>query len=293
VLELKSWIERRLGDFDARIASLRLAQSLDPRNPIWTRTLTRNLIINHQYDEANQEIEKAKIDNSSLAALHSMLQLRDYQRPVRWIESLTAIEKEYGVAANPHDLWNAHVANRAYVAAAELLKTTHAISQFRNEWVLDARANTNITQLITYWLQGAQDQLDELVIEGQKEFAVQQDADGKFSRSDQYLVMAFLSAAEGNTEETGRLTRVWQRETSGDLAALSVLRHYPCQALGMAAATTAAVECIRSGLVEPSLVMPFIEPFLPYYDLIREEPEFVSLLAEIQEKRAGTELTDP
>jgi len=51
----------------------------------------------------------------------------------------------------------------------------------------------------------------------------------------------------------------------------------------MAAATTAAVQCIRTGLLEPSLVMPFMEPYLPYYDSIREHPEFVSLLAEIQE----------
>jgi hypothetical protein len=49
----------------------------------------------------------------------------------------------------------------------------------------------------------------------------------------------------------------------------------------MASASSAAVECIRSGLAEPSLVMPFVEPFLPYYDSIRNEPEFVDLLTEL------------
>ena len=42
-----------------------------------------------------------------------------------------------------------------------------------------------------------------------------------------------------------------------------------------------AVGCIRIGLAEASFVMPFMEPYLPYYDSIRDEPAFVELLAEI------------
>ena len=44
---------------------------------------------------------------------------------------------------------------------------------------------------------------------------------------------------------------------------------------------TATVECIQSSLTEPSYEIPFIEPYLPYYDSIREEPEFVEFLAEL------------
>ena len=76
--------------------------------------------------------------------------------------------------------------------------------------------------------------------------------------------------------------RAWQREASSDLAALAMTRHHAFRALGLAAAASAAVECIRSGLIEPSLVMPFLEPFLPYYDSIRSEPEFAELLRQIQ-----------
>jgi hypothetical protein len=50
----------------------------------------------------------------------------------------------------------------------------------------------------------------------------------------------------------------------------------------MAAAVSAAVECVRSGLSELSFVMPFVEPFLPYYDSMRNDPGFVEFLAEIQ-----------
>jgi hypothetical protein len=42
------------------------------------------------------------------------------------------------------------------------------------------------------------------------------------------------------------------------------------------------VECIRAGVEAPSYVMPFIEPYLPYYDSMRNEPAFLALPAEIQ-----------
>jgi hypothetical protein len=49
----------------------------------------------------------------------------------------------------------------------------------------------------------------------------------------------------------------------------------------MIAATQAAVKCIREGLIEPSHVTPFLEPYLPFYDAIREQPEFIEMLTEI------------
>ena len=60
-----------------------------------------------------------------------------------------------------------------------------------------------------------------------------------------------------------------------------------CQTLGMAGAAALAVECIRTGLAEPSWVMPFFEPYLPYYDPIRDGPLFVELLADLERKNTG------
>ena len=45
----------------------------------------------------------------------------------------------------------------------------------------------------------------------------------------------------------------------------------------------AAVDCIRVGLVKPSFVMPFLEPALPYYDSIRNQPEFEEMMIQIRE----------
>ena len=95
--------------------------------------------------------------------------------------------------------------------------------------------------------------------------------------------MALVTAAEGNTEETERLIRRWRRGAAEDLAELVNVQHRACEVLGIAKATTAAVECIRTGLAEPSFVMPFMEPFLPYYDALRDEPQFVELLVDLDD----------
>jgi hypothetical protein len=97
-----------------------------------------------------------------------------------------------------------------------------------------------------------------------------------------YLYQAYISAAEGDTPESERLVRTWFREAVRDLAERLILRHHACRALGMAAAASTAVECLRSAFEEPSPADPFIEPFLPYYDSIRNDSRFVEFLAELQ-----------
>jgi hypothetical protein len=51
----------------------------------------------------------------------------------------------------------------------------------------------------------------------------------------------------------------------------------------MIGATTAAVNCIRLGISEPSYIFPFQEVQAPFYDSIRDEPEFVELISEIEQ----------
>jgi len=96
-----------------------------------------------------------------------------------------------------------------------------------------------------------------------------------------YLAEAYISAAQGETAETERLVRTWFRGAVRDLAQRLNLRHNVCRALGMAAAASAAVECLRSAFEEPSWAHPFIEPFLPYYDSIRNDSQYVEFMAEL------------
>jgi hypothetical protein len=55
-----------------------------------------------------------------------------------------------------------------------------------------------------------------------------------------------------------------------------------CQTLGLTGAAAETVQCLREALSSPSSVMPYMEPRLPYYDSIRESPEFQMLVAELK-----------
>jgi hypothetical protein len=86
---------------------------------------------------------------------------------------------------------------------------------------------------------------------------------------------------EGNYDEALRLVRHWRRLVSGDLAELLRGRSQACSIFGIVGASKEAVECLRNAFEEPGFALPFIDPFYPHYDSIRDQPEFVELLAEI------------
>ena len=77
-----------------------------------------------------------------------------------------------------------------------------------------------------------------------------------------------------------RCRSAWHRAT--DLAGLMVSRDKACRLLGMAAATAAAVACIKEALAKPSYFMSHLDPYLPHFDPIRDEPKFIELIAEIE-----------
>lgn len=282
VLELQSWIQRRLGNFEGMIESRRLARTLDPRNPYWTINLASVLTMTHRYDEAIEEIESFPMDNFELSVLHSVLELQDHRDPRHRLEALAALQREYGRKADSAERWEAHIAARDFAGAAKLLSTFGSAEPPADDWGPLNLPDVDLARIITYGFFDAPDRLAPALTEARAKFGSEPQSIPPYWRPNRYLALAVVTAAEGHTEEAERLVRVWQREASTDLAELANLRHFACRALGMAAATSAAVECIRSGLVEPSRVMPFLEPFLPYYDSIRNEPAFVALLAAIQ-----------
>jgi len=49
--------------------------------------------------------------------------------------------------------------------------------------------------------------------------------------------------------------------------------------------TESAVKCLRTRFTGPSYASPFLEPYLPLYDSIRDEPEFIELMDEIKAGR--------
>jgi len=280
ILEVKSWIERRMGDIDGRIESIRLARTLDPRNLKWTRELILSLMMAHRYDEANTEIDNAGTQDYLLSYWHSVLELRKHRDFGRWSETVGALQKELGDDKDLFDLWETRIADRDFEAAEELASVMQERPAQGVE-LFSSLSDKVRTQIMTYWFLQDDKRLAELLAEARTELAEKLKELGDFTPTNRIYDLALLAAVEGDTEETERQVRIWNRRAAEDLAEKTHFRHRICRLLGMAGATAAAVNCIREGLAEPSLVMPFMEAYLPYYDPIRNEPEFVALLADL------------
>jgi len=285
VVELKSWIQRRLGDFDGKAESARLMQTLDPRNPLWPFTLANGLATLHRYDEAMAVIKNTQLDNLELSAMAAMLAVDEHRDFGRWSAAIEALERDFGSDSAWMARWSAQIAARDYAGARRSLRSPSGDRQYSYLTTPSSQFEGATMPLITYWLLGLEDQLMPLLEQVQAAAAMHRDSPNPDYNSD--LLLAFVSAAKGEREQAKRFVRLWRREANKDLAELALNRHYACRALGMAAATAEAIDCLRTGLVEPSYVTPFVEPYLPYYDPIRREPEFVALVAKIEQQRLG------
>ena len=276
LIELKSWIERRQGDWNAMIESLQLARKIDPRSPRRIFPLIGNLIADHRYDEASVESENYGLRDYWSSYFYALLLLREHRDMGRLAAEMKALHDEYEDAAEPDNLWSVLIANREFAAAADLLGEMQA-----RETSTDEISTRHRAQIITYWFLEQEDRLSELLTEARATLETGRGTEGNFSDPSKMLSTALVSAAEGNRKETERMIRRWLRLVETDWPPRVYRRNFACQILGMAGATEAAVECIRIGLAEPSAVMPFMEPYLPYYDSIRDEPAFVDLIAEL------------
>lgn len=277
VLELQSWIQRRQGDIDGMIETIRQVRQLDPRNPFWERRLVLGLTVAHRYDEALDTLDEASGRDFRLAALKSFLQVRDHRQPGRLIDDLLALETEFGLEADRFDLWEAYIAARDYDGAAGILAVAASAERSAAAWTVGDLLGRNLAGVITGRLRDPRAEngpaIDDLLAR------LEQIPEPGEAEPNADLVMAYLSAVKGDPAETERRVRAWFRGATRDLAEKLAQRHHACRALGLAAAARAAIECLEAGLAEPSQVHPFIEPLLPYYDSIRDEQTYVDFLA--------------
>lgn len=286
VLEVLSWIQRRLGDFDGLIETRRQARILDPRNPDWAVNLVSGLMLAHRYDEATAELDSTPIDTFRLSVFRSLLQVGEHREPERLLKDLVALQREYSTEAAPFALWEAHIAARDFAGAAALLDGWQAAAPSGDASGFPDVPDIEVARLVTDRFLGPLDRLDPRLAETRVRLERERNTGFHGLVSILHLSMAYIAAVEGDGAETERLVRAWLRNADRDLAELVVLRHNACRALGLAGAASAAVECLRAGLAEPSYVIPFIEPYLPYYDALRDNPGFVAFLAEVEGTQA-------
>ena len=265
-VRLRSWIERRQGDYDASLASKYEARRLDPRNPALTDALLMTLLVTHRYDEAWAESRVSPVKTFTTGYVKALLKFHE-DRDFAKLQESTGELCQY--SEEPACGWEVHIANRDYLRALDSLNQAGDAPEMAD---LDRRT------IFTYWLMENDSFLKDRLPEWQSQLARHQDESGRYQFSPSYISAAMLAGLEGNANEAARFIRGWDRHTPVDWAERVARRQEACRVLGMIAAAQAAVQCILDGLAEPSRIMPFLEPYLPFYDPVRDEPVFIEML---------------
>ncbi len=273
-LELRSWIERLQGDFDAKLKSARLAVELDPRNPVWSDILLRMLVMMHRYGEAWTEVEGAIQETYRVGYTRNLLLFREH-RDFGRLEAAMEQTCRLHAAESRGCGWDFHIANRNYPAALDSLRAGESASDDRRLSFNDFR------RIVTYRLMNDEARLTEGMGRWSRRLRLDQDAAGEYFHPDSYIYAALLADIRGEREESERLIARFFHRKPVDWWFRIYYRSDACRVLGIISATDAAVQCIRDGLEEKSHVAEFFEPYLPFYDSLQEDPAFISMLAEI------------
>jgi TolB-like protein len=277
ILGVKTWIQRRLGDFEGRVKVVKKLMQLDPRNSQHVGNLSWNLFLMHRYDEAQSVVDATEFEGYTLDALRDMLKLREHRDISRLVTDLEATYDKYPADVRPMAIWETRIGNRDFEGAEQLLGELDTDESDLGVYISDQTA----ARIITYWFLGYEDRLSEILPAARAFLERSRKPDGDFMNMGTYSMIALVAAAEGKTEEAEEYMQRYLHEARQDMTNYSNFAAETCQVLGMAGAAQAVVDCLREALLNPSNVYPFLEPFLPYYDSIRDEPAFVELLAEI------------
>lgn len=277
LLEIKSWIERRQGNFNAMIETRKQQRKLDPRNKSLTEIIAYNLFLAHRYDEALAEFDTQETDDYFPNRYRAYINFREHRDFARLASELTAFAAGQENSGITFDLFWAHLYARDYDAAAALIeKLPQGLVSPRAHIYL---SNRTIGELVLWHL--TQSEELEPLLAAAREALYENASEEELASGAPLVAIATFAALEGRTEDAVTAIRQWRQGIGTDWAGRILWRETVCQVLGMAGAAEAAVECIREGLEEPSAIMPFFDPYLPFYDSVRDEPVFVELIGEL------------
>ncbi len=277
LLQLKSWIQRRQGDFEGRQPTLQQIAQLDPLDDSRRVSMALNLYLLHRYDEAWALMKPVDADNPRLFATYALLANRHIER---YEDRLQAYAEQ--LLNNPHsspvDRTMLQLSLRDYEGAM----TTAREFERPPHWPEPSLTWVQMTELMVYWLQGDEPGLAQAVAEARQR-AERLVAENPALRGYVYFErdMLLLDVLEGNAQEALRGLRAWERETLSDWAIRISDREMMCGMYAMLELAQETVDCLRTGLEEPSQVDPFMSPWRPFFDSVRETPEFQAFLAEL------------
>lgn len=276
LLGLKRLIQRSLGDFDGAVETIQLATQLDPRSERWGVTLLSALDWVHNYTGMAEIMSQVSLSRRARAYYTILLDLHKSGDFAAYATSLDDEYRTYKRDRFRRKASEAMLIVRNYAAATRLLETP-ASGVGTSRWQQERLA------IRTYWKLGDTDKLAASV-ETLQQFQ-QSMADDSEESWRKLLDQGLIEAATGNNSAAIESVTRWLGHASNDPGISG--RDRACQTLGMSGAASEAVNCLRDALLRPSGVDPFFDPYLPDYDGIRESPEFVALLSEIENDKLG------
>jgi len=98
----------------------------------------------------------------------------------------------------------------------------------------------------------------------------------------EYTLLALVRAVQGDQQATLKVYRRWKDLSAADPTHGLLDGVAMCWTLGIAGATTEATKCLRTYFVKPSNAMPFMDPYLPFFDSMRDDPQFLELMSDVE-----------
>jgi tetratricopeptide (TPR) repeat protein len=274
VLYLKMIIQRRI-DWSKARDSLEKLRLLEPNNGEWESGLIFNLVMSHEYDEAGQALSGAKLPSDHVAWARLLLELRDHGDLDRWAAGLVKIGAESQSHLTRRWVWEGLVTSRDFEASVQ-------IHEDEIQDTIDDPGEIPITLLVSWWLAGHDEELAQKLPALRSLLESESDEIGKIDDPYKILLLATISAIEGDQGGTSKWIRQYFDIARADAAILAHSLEGACRVLAIAELAAETVDCIREGLEKPSFVHAFVEPQLPFYDPIRGKPEFQALMAELE-----------
>ncbi|MEE4280241.1 MAG: hypothetical protein V2I82_17380 [Halieaceae bacterium] len=280
LVKIQSWIQRRQGDFEAYTESARIASKLDPNDSQLRAVYGYRLASLHRHDEA-EEVLRSSDESSALVRYQlALLALRRHGDIDRYDQDLETLMAE---ASGYRDLsfilwllWEAKLVKRDFAAASrhaaqlaevspddmvfaivDLLEMRLMLALFRADAAGAAEAAAELKGLLT---------ADPAALDSYPSEVIT-------------FLEAMIALGEGKQEAVEEKLAARWRDPDSDRAWWLGQRQHDCQFLAMAQSKE-AVPCLRSLLTEPSRAHAFYEPLLPFYDKVRETPEFRQLISE-------------
>lgn len=284
LIEVQSWIKRRRDQLESYVELTRTAMELEPNNPEWPKQLSWRLGIMHRFDEALAVARKIENPDPVTQQLISMLELKQHKSLMRYRNELEQLYRGLGPSSDPaaqvrFSLWEARLAVRDVVAAEEIIRQAEAelaVSGIDSFSAYNAMLNI----LLHYIAVGDEAGRTQAATRFRRMMQEQGEAIDELYVLPRLLIMIAENNEAKAREAIMELREMMRNDVANRIGYSDIL----CSAFAMTNRATETVDCLRDAMSRPSSVRIFIEPLLPYYDRVRDTPEFQLLLDDLVEQ---------